>query len=112
MVEPLRHRQTKEAATDMCDLRHRAASRLYPSRPCLENSCPRRPKRWGNRPASLWIAEDFGCCAQADGETRSVEMASSIRRRSAAWTILLDYTFRSMRRVSALWMTRAVSCEK
>jgi hypothetical protein len=21
------------------------------------------PKRWGNRPASLWIAEDFGCCA-------------------------------------------------
>jgi hypothetical protein len=19
--------------------------------------------RWGNRPASLWIAEDFGCCA-------------------------------------------------
>jgi predicted ATPase len=20
-------------------------------------------KRWGNRPASLWIAEDFGCCA-------------------------------------------------
>jgi len=21
------------------------------------------PIRWGNRPASLWIAEDFGCCA-------------------------------------------------
>ena len=21
------------------------------------------PKRWGNRPANLWIAEDFGCCA-------------------------------------------------
>jgi ubiquinone/menaquinone biosynthesis C-methylase UbiE len=21
------------------------------------------PERWGNRPASLWIAEDFGCCA-------------------------------------------------
>jgi hypothetical protein len=20
-------------------------------------------KRWGNRPALLWIAEDFGCCA-------------------------------------------------
>jgi hypothetical protein len=19
--------------------------------------------RWGNRPASLWIVEDFGCCA-------------------------------------------------
>ena len=21
------------------------------------------PNRWGNRPAMLWIAEDFGCCA-------------------------------------------------
>ena len=21
------------------------------------------PNRWGNRPALLWIAEDFGCCA-------------------------------------------------
>jgi hypothetical protein len=21
------------------------------------------PQRWGNRPASLWIAEDFECCA-------------------------------------------------
>jgi|SRR5450631_3620170 hypothetical protein len=21
------------------------------------------PNRWGNRPAILWIAEDFGCCA-------------------------------------------------
>ena len=21
------------------------------------------PVRWGNRPGSLWIAEDFGCCA-------------------------------------------------
>jgi hypothetical protein len=25
--------------------------------------CPLRSGRWGNRPASLWIAEDFGCCA-------------------------------------------------
>ncbi len=31
------------------------------------------PDRWGNRPASLWIAEDFlGAALQADGETRSV----------------------------------------
>jgi hypothetical protein len=22
-----------------------------------------RERRWGNRPAGLWIAEDFGCCA-------------------------------------------------
>jgi hypothetical protein len=29
------------------------------------------PERWGNRPASLWIAEDFRSL-QADGETRSV----------------------------------------
>src|SRR5262249_32606783 len=21
------------------------------------------PERWGNRPSSLWIAEDLGCCA-------------------------------------------------
>ena len=21
------------------------------------------PERWGNRPASLWIAEELGCCA-------------------------------------------------
>src|SRR5262245_60879064 len=70
------------------------------------------PERWGNRPASLWIAEDLGAALQADGETRSVVTASSIRRRSAAWTILLDWTFRSRRRVSALWMTRAGSCGK
>jgi class 3 adenylate cyclase len=24
---------------------------------------PQHTDRWGNRPASLWIAEDFGCCA-------------------------------------------------
>jgi hypothetical protein len=24
--------------------------------------------RWGNRPASLWIAEDLGAALQADGE--------------------------------------------
>ena len=23
----------------------------------------RQGERWGNRPASLWKAEDFGCCA-------------------------------------------------
>jgi hypothetical protein len=22
-----------------------------------------KTRRWGNRPGSLWIAEDFGCCA-------------------------------------------------
>jgi hypothetical protein len=49
---------------------------------------------------------------QADGETRSVNTASSIRRRSAAWTILLDWTFRSRRRASALWMTQARSFGK
>jgi hypothetical protein len=39
--------------------------------------------RWGNRPAFLWIAENLGAALQADGETRSVDAASSIRRRSA-----------------------------
>ena len=41
-----------------------------------------------------------GDALQADGETRSVVTASSIRRRSAAWSILLDWTFRSRRRAS------------
>ena len=31
-----------------------------PKRPLF---CRYPDKRWGNRPASLWIAEDFGCCA-------------------------------------------------
>jgi hypothetical protein len=28
-----------------------------------EEECPLCAKRWGNRPAFLWIAEDLGCCA-------------------------------------------------
>ena len=36
--------------------------------------------------------EIVGAALQADGETRSAFAASSIRRRSAAWTILLDWT--------------------
>jgi hypothetical protein len=44
----------------------------------------------------------LGAALQADGETRSVCTASSIRRRSAAWTILLDWTFRSRRRAFAV----------
>src|SRR5436190_17068297 len=51
----------------------------------------------------------LGAALQADGETRSVDAASSIRRRSAAWTILRDWTFRSRTRASALWMARARS---
>jgi hypothetical protein len=35
-------------------------------------------------------AEFSGAALQADGETRSVVTASSIRRRSAAWIILPD----------------------
>src|SRR5881394_4664244 len=46
---------------------------------------------------------EIGAALQADGDTRSpVERASSIRRRSAAWSILLDWTFRSRTRASAL----------
>src|SRR5436190_12656469 len=48
----------------------------------------------------------LGAALQADGETRSVDAASSIRRRSAAWTILRDWTYRSRTRTSALWMIR------
>src|SRR5262252_2737596 len=49
----------------------------------------------------------LGAALQADGETRSADAASSIRRRSAAWTILRDWTYRSRTRASALWMARA-----
>src|SRR5258705_12201476 len=65
------------------------------------------PERWGNRPApGCGYLKILGAALQADGETRSVVTASSIRRRSAAWTILLDWTYRSRKRASALWMTR------
>src|SRR5262249_30104420 len=74
--------------------------------------CPLCPERWGNRPTSLWIAEELGAALQADGETRSAYAASSIRRRSAAWTILLDSTCRSRKRASASWMMRARLCGK
>src|SRR6266576_2986526 len=68
-------------------------------------------QRWGNRPAQLVDSWRFlGAALQVDGETRSVVVtASSIRRRSAAWTILLDWTYRSRRPASASWMTRAES---
>jgi hypothetical protein len=43
---------------------------LDPERPIREADMARSnrdvritPERWGNRPANLWIAEDFGCCA-------------------------------------------------
>jgi hypothetical protein len=38
----------------------------------------------------LLAAEGLGAALQADGETKSADAASSIRRRSAAWTILRD----------------------
>src|SRR5262245_27775197 len=41
---------------------------------------PLSGRRLGNRPTGLWIAEDFGAALQADGETRSVVTASSIRK--------------------------------
>src|SRR6516165_4289911 len=73
----------------------------------------RRAKRWGNRPAQLVDSWRFlGAALQADGETRSVVTASSIRRRSATWTILLDWTYRSRRPAFALWMRQAGLCGK
>src|SRR6266403_2195726 len=73
-------------------------------------SATKSARRWGNRPAQLVDSgRILGAALQADGETRSVVTASSIRRRSAAWTILLDWTYRSRRRASALWMTLAES---
>ena len=42
----------------------------------MQNSAKRNyagftPKRWGNRPALLWKAEDLSAALQADGETES-----------------------------------------
>src|SRR5258708_30123852 len=74
--------------------------------------CPLTPERWGNRPAASGKLKVLGAALQADGETRSVVTASSIRRRSAAWIILLDWTYRSRRPASALWTTRARWCGK
>src|SRR5689334_5211930 len=53
------------------------------------------PIRWGNRPAACGLLKILGAALQTDGSTRSAFAACSIRRRSAAWTILLDWTFRS-----------------
>src|SRR5674476_737656 len=61
------------------------------------------------RPACRSL-EILGAALQADGGTRSAFAASSIRRRSAAWTILLDWTYQSRKQVSASWTTRAGSC--
>src|SRR5215510_13920926 len=59
-------------------------------------------QRWGNRPASLWIAEDFWVLRFRLMVKRGPwSRPQASKRRSAAWTILLDWTFQSMRRVSA-----------
>ena len=58
------------------------------------------PERWGNRPALLWIAKDLG---RLMVKRRSVDAASSIRRRSAAWNILRDPARRS---ASRAWRPR------
>src|SRR5215831_6169546 len=79
----------------------------------MSKCCPLYPRKMGYSACQLvdsW--KIWGAALQADGETRSVYAASSIRRRSAAWTILLDSTCRSRRRASALWMMRARSCGK
>ena len=41
----------------------------------------------------------MGAALQLMVKTRSVVMASSIRRRSAAWTILVDWTYQSRKPV-------------
>src|SRR5262245_58425478 len=85
----------------------------HPEELSLSKSSPLHPPRDGviGLPACGQL-KILGAALQADGETRSVNTASSIRRRSAAWTILLDWTFRSRRRASALWMTQARSVGK
>src|SRR5215831_4523328 len=79
----------------------------------MSKCCPLYPRKMGYSACQLvdsW--KIWGAALQADGETRSAYAASSIRRRSAAWTILLDLMFRSRKRASALWMMRARSCGK
>src|SRR5215831_11144666 len=57
----------------------------------MSKCCPLYPRKMGYSACQLvdsW--KIWGAALQADGETRSAYAASSIRRRSAAWTILLD----------------------
>src|SRR5215831_7633024 len=62
----------------------------------MSKCCPLYPRKMGYSACQLvdsW--KIWGAALQADGETRSAYAASSIRRRSAAWTILLDMRARS-----------------
>src|SRR3974390_3004841 len=56
---------------------------------------------------------NLGAALQADGETRSPRIrASRIRRRSAAWSILLVWTYRQRKRASVLLTRQAGSPAK
>src|SRR6516165_386610 len=48
-----------DIAEGLTDVRFTPESRHWNS----VAECPLRAKRWGNRPAFLWIAEKLGCCA-------------------------------------------------
>ena len=77
---------TPRSEPNVCVRQLRTCSRVGSGQQCANRS--------GNRPASLGIAEILGAALQTDGETRSAYAASSIRRRSSAWTILLDWPMR------------------
>ena len=66
------------------------------------------PNRWGNRPTACGWLKILGAALQADGgnEVRCYGLKHPKEKREP-WTILLDWTFRSRRPASALWMRRA-----
>jgi hypothetical protein len=70
--------------------------------------------RWGNRPAACGWLKILGAALQADGENEVTEVTGlkHQKEKREPWTILLDWTYRSGRPASALWMTRAESYEK
>jgi integrase len=47
--------------SEACDLRWDDID--LPKRTIIVRRLKGSTDRWGNRPASLWLAEDFGCCA-------------------------------------------------
>jgi hypothetical protein len=62
--------EKREPASDIDTATLDSLKALDPDRPTREADIDHDgsnvrfvPKRWGNRPAFLWIAEDFGCCA-------------------------------------------------
>src|SRR5262249_4369225 len=89
-----RHRSAPTQPGSEADLRPsrlnvRSPQAAITSRPW---GCPISTKRWGNRPISLWIAEEIGCCASGwwGNEVRVCGLKHPKEKRSMAYFAGLD----------------------